>query len=410
MVKDPRPVSATDGKIVTLSFLTLAGTMLVLRQYGVIQADSMIAAALCIAVYSLFTGALDIVFNRVHERRSSGLEFKTFAPSGARVAVKYLGLLATVAAIGAGYSLFAIYKNDFYEKYWNFLRLIVPGWLIFALPYIYFVDGHMRDPLDGYWQAGQAVLGRWHRVNRRMLGQHALGWLVKAFFLPLMFTYFTADLQRLGESRFSLSMSFMEFYEQIHKFIFLMDVGVVSAGYLMSLRIFDSHLRSAEPTMLGWTAALFCYDPFWFVLDNNYLSRDGGNWQAALAPYPSLLTAVAALHLLLMGIFVWSSVMFGLRFSNLTHRGIITNGPYRWTKHPAYWSKTLAWWLLMAPSLVLLPSWSLAHSCIMLSLICGIYYVRAKTEERHLGVDPDYVAYAQWIERNGLIAKFRNKK
>lgn len=37
-----------------------------------------------------------------------------------------------------------------------------------------------------------------------------------------------------------------------------------------------------------------------------------------------------------MAIYAWATIMFGGRFSNLTHRGIITNGPYPWTKHPAY--------------------------------------------------------------------------
>ena len=35
--------------------------------------------------------------------------------------------------------------------------------------------------------------------------------------------------------------------------------------------------------------------------------------------------------------------MFSFRFSNLTHRGIITSGPYRFTKHPSYVSKNIAW-------------------------------------------------------------------
>ena len=41
----------------------------------------------------------------------------------------------------------------------------------------------------------------------------------------------------------------------------------------------------------------------------------------------------------------------GPRFSNLTHRGILTHGPYAWSKHPAYLSKNLFWWLSSLPFL-----------------------------------------------------------
>jgi hypothetical protein len=48
-------------------------------------------------------------------------------------------------------------------------------------------------------------------------------------------------------------------------------------------------------------------------------------------------------------IYVWSTAVFGLRFSDLTHRGIITNGPYRWVKRPAFLTKNLSWWMISVP-------------------------------------------------------------
>ncbi|MBK6974164.1 MAG: DUF1295 domain-containing protein [Sterolibacteriaceae bacterium] len=107
--------------------------------------------------------------------------------------------------------------------------------------------------------------------------------------------------------------------------------------------------------------------------------------------------------LLLTGVYVWATVIFGGRFSNLTHRGIITSGPYRYTKHPAYIAKNISWWLVAVPFVV---TESLAVSlkqCLLLLMVNGIYYLRAKTEERHLSRDPDYVRYARWIDRHGLL-------
>lgn len=34
-----------------------------------------------------------------------------------------------------------------------------------------------------------------------------------------------------------------------------------------------------------------------------------------------------------------------------------------------------------------------------------LYFLRAKTEKKHLMNDPEYREYAEWIARNGAIAK-----
>jgi hypothetical protein len=96
--------------------------------------------------------------------------------------------------------------------------------------------------------------------------------------------------------------------------------------------------------------------------------------------------------------------MFGIRFSNLTHRGIITNGPYGLTKHPAYVSKNLAWWLISIPFLASGGAFKALKKCSLLLLLNSIYYLRAKTEERHLSNDPDYQQYALWLEENGIFS------
>lgn len=98
-------------------------------------------------------------------------------------------------------------------------------------------------------------------------------------------------------------------------------------------------------------------------------------------------------------IYAWAMLSFGLRFSNLTNRGIIERGPYRFVRHPAYVSKGLAWWLELLPSLT-------ASSAIFLLLLNGVYALRAWTEERHLSLDPDYRAYkrrVRWRLLPGLV-------
>ncbi|CAN0310921.1 unnamed protein product, partial [Chrysoparadoxa australica] len=107
----------------------------------------------------------------------------------------------------------------------------------------------------------------------------------------------------------------------------------------------------------------------------------------------------------LSAIYAWATLAFGLRFSNLTPRGIITSGPFRATKHPAYIAKNLSYWLIAVP-FVAAGGWDDAlRNSLLLLLVNVIYYVRARTEERHLALDRVYVEYALWIEQHGWLRK-----
>ena len=303
------------------------------------------------------------------------------------------------------YWLFPEYHGSFYDRFYAALKLILPWWILLALPYFYLVDSKQKQPRDGYYTMGLVVLGRWSRVDRTLLGQHLLGWLVKGFFLPLMLTYFFSDLTRFLAVNYTNIKDFRTFFDAIYDATFLVDVGLSSMGYLMAIRVFDSHLRSAEPTMEGWVVALFCYQPFWSMFSQNYIdySRNYA-WGAWLWERPQLYMAWGICILALYAIYVWATIMFGCRFSNLTHRGILTNGPYRWTKHPAYISKNLAWWLTAVPFIVTdTGALDSIRRCTLLLFLNGIYYLRAKTEEAHLSRDPTYVEYARWIDKHGLF-------
>jgi protein-S-isoprenylcysteine O-methyltransferase Ste14 len=131
-------------------------------------------------------------------------------------------------------------------------------------------------------------------------------------------------------------------------------------------------------------------------------------WSHWLAGSDAATLAYGAVLVALAGLYAWSTVIFGLRFSNLTHRGILTNGPYRWFKHPAYLSKNVFWWLAHLPFLVTAggPAEALRNSALLL-LVNAVYWWRAKTEGRHLDADPDYRAYAAWIEAHGLLPRLR---
>jgi protein-S-isoprenylcysteine O-methyltransferase Ste14 len=148
------------------------------------------------------------------------------------------------------------------------------------------------------------------------------------------------------------------------------------------------------------------YEPFWSLIGAQYLAYDSGHpWAEWLRDDPVFFDIWGSLILALVAVYVWATIMFGCRFSNLTNRGIITNGPYRFAKHPAYIAKNLSWWLVSAPFLSDGGWQALRHTALLL-MLNGVYALRAWTEERHLSHDPTYVAYASWIERNGLFRFF----
>ena len=46
------------------------------------------------------------------------------------------------------------------------------------------------------------------------------------------------------------------------------------------------------------------------------------------------------------------------------------------------------------------------RNTVLIAIVSGIYYWRAKTEEKHLMADPDYQVYSAWMDRNAPIPRF----
>ncbi len=339
-------------------------------------------------------------------RASTGLVSTPRTPKDPwQTGLRSAGLLATLGAIGLAYWVLPEYRGSFYQPYWRFLRLIGSPALCLAPFYFYWIARRQADPNDAYLQLGRLLTtGGRSALDLPVLRAHFLAWTVKAFFLPLMVVYLTREVDAVVNAWRALSLDTMRVYQLAYELSFLIDLLFCVVGYTMTLRVLDTHIRSTEPTALGWVVALVCYQPFYSVIGPAYLKYEGDTyWDAWLAPHPQLRALWAAAIVSLLMIYALSTVAFGLRFSNLTHRGIITNGPYRWTKHPAYVSKNLSWWLIAVP-FVSQQGWleALRH-CALLTLLNLVYYFRAMTEEWHLGRDPIYIAYSQWIGRNGLF-------
>jgi protein-S-isoprenylcysteine O-methyltransferase Ste14 len=179
-----------------------------------------------------------------------------------------------------------------------------------------------------------------------------------------------------------------------YDFVFIVDCGWALAGYASESRWLGNKTRSVEPTALGWVACIFCYPPFNGVL-GTYLPLETG---ANRITDQTVLLVFRGLTVLFFAVYSSATVAFGWKFSNLTNRGIVTRGPYAYIRHPAYVCKCSAWWLEHIPTMTL-------TKAFFLTLLCGVYALRAWTEERHLSRDADYRAYKKktpWVILPGV--------
>jgi len=335
--------------------------------------------------------------------RASGLTNARRPLSLRRVAVRVVGLVSILLLIAFAYWLLPEYAGVFYQPFWNYLRTLSPVLLLVPF-YFAWIDTRLEEKDDEYLAFGRLVLGRWRSGDSALIRRHLLGWTVKAFFLPLMTVYLVIEMTATYQAYGAGGVQALLNYEFLYHVAFAVDVLFCVVGYTCTIRLLDSHIRSVEPTVLGWLAALVCYQPFYSVIGQFYLQYQGDfYWDSWLKDWPVVRSVWAGAIIVLLTIYSLSTVAFGVRFSNLTHRGIITGGPYRFSKHPAYICKNLSWWLISVPFVSGQGAAVALRHCCLLLLLNGVYYIRARTEERHLSFDPKYVAYADWIEQHGLL-------
>jgi protein-S-isoprenylcysteine O-methyltransferase Ste14 len=229
---------------------------------------------------------------------------------------------------------------------------------------------------------------------------------IKFYFLPLMIHFAISSLERfylILDSIFSTSSHLSPADAYILLFaplgialLFFIDTAFFVIGYALEEERLGNIVQSVEPTLLGWAVTLVCYSPFrdWFAA-----SVIGGYGQDfRIFPSPLLTIIAVTLALVLYAVYAWASAALGARASNLTHRGIVTSGPYAVVRHPAYITKNIAWWLSIIPLFLASPGTSGSIAIVVSTAVwSGIYYLRAITEERHLSRDPFYRNYMRAV-------------
>ncbi len=364
----------------------------------------------------LFSGVPMVLWSlcidKVHRRASTGLDWNNPRPLPAALetaGTKIAGLWATWAVIAALYCVARWYWRGDYLFAMELLGVMIGPMVLLSIPYVLWLDRYMVEPRDHSWHFGAMLIGR-EAYDPAMVHHHLRGWAVKGFFIAFMFSILPGGWSMAVGATLAEGLNDpVVFCMYLINLMFMIDVQIAMVGYLLTLKPLDAQIRTANPYLGGWLAALLCYPPFLLMGSGDVLDyhANTADWAYWFQGQTALLWVWGAVLVFLTAIYAWATVAFGIRFSNLTYRGVLTNGPYRFTRHPAYLSKNLFWWLSTMPFLVTSHSFvDMVRNTVILAIVSGIYYWRAKTEEQHLLVeDAKYRAYHAWMAENAPITR-----
>ena len=407
--RPPRPPSAVSNGV---GIAGLCGLILWLGLALTYKMNGPYAALMNVAFCGVPMVLWSLMIDRVHRNPTTGIDWDK-TPRSVRDVIdtsltKLAGLWATWALIAAIYCIFRFYWRGNYLFAMEMFSVAAVPLFIVSIPYVIWLDRRLVAPRDGAWALGAMLMGR-KDYETGAIASHLRSWAVKGFFLAFMISIVPPGFRDVINADFGAIQSDpVALANWLVTLMFVIDVAFATVGYLVTMRPLDAHIRSATPYAAGWAAALICYPPF-VLMDNGgpFVYRQGtADWMYWLQGHPVALAVMGGALALLTAIYAWATIAFGLRFSNLTDRGILTHGPYAFTKHPAYLSKNLFWWLCYLPFLVTTGNpVDAIRNTILLGCVSAIYYWRAKTEEWHLGADPAYRAYADWMAEYAPITR-----
>lgn len=308
--------------------------------------------------------------------------------------------LLSVCHANINYYVFG-FKN--YLEYAIDAFIFSPIIFILILAWIIFYDKRMENPEDGYYCFIRDFLDK--KIIFSRYNDFLLGSLLKIIFIPFMYSATMSCLYKIYSYNF-YNFNAIVFIEFLFYFGLGCDLLIALGGYLVCSKYFSTETMSMDKTWTGWLACLLCYAPLFYVVNMFTRQVDKFIWTDWLSQ-EHFLYWIWALFITITWLIYWlATFSFGLRFANLSWRGLVNTGVYRYVKHPAYLSKNIYWWMHTVPWFGVV-GWDILKNILALSIISTIYYWRAKTEERHLMKFEEYREYSRWIEKNGWWAKIK---
>lgn len=310
--------------------------------------------------------------------------YSSFLNADTKNTILVLAVLLSVISLAEAIFLSPKKRLNYGLKLWVSLRQLFRS-----------VKGGIRDPATGFAIGASAK-------------RNLLFTLVKFYFTPIMIKFAVGNFNAIQQkvnflSSHDLEWFSMQFFNNhIYSLslaaIFFIDTAFFAFGYLFEASWLRNKVRSVDTSFFGWLVALACYPPFtdafakwapWHTSDYAWFGS------------PETTFYVRFVLLLLLVGYVAATVSLGAKCSNLTNRGIVTNGAYAIVRHPAYICKNLFWWIVLIPAISNTP-----FAVLGMAFWTLVYYFRAITEERHLIQDPEYVQYCEkvkWRFVPGLI-------
>lgn len=310
-----------------------------------------------------------------------------------------------------------------FQAFLPFYILFLPLIILGSIPYFVLVERFAKQdsdkPTDEILLLAQIMmpgLAGQSSESDQMKKEHMLnllrGIVIKSYFIPFMTascsTYWglwqinmISLIQTLGSNLQAVPAGLFgrQIFMPLLEFTILVDITIAMLGYISSCRLLDTQFTSADPRPSGWIAALACYPPFNLIFETmllNHVCYDSHEMTHYIQ-HPLILNVISIICLLLISIYSLATVMFGLRFSNLTNRGIISSGPYKFVRHPAYIAKNIFWWFAMMPWFV--ASGANCVGPVLILIVLNLFYVwRAITEEKHLMREEHYQEYCKQVK------------
>ncbi|MEZ0262575.1 MAG: hypothetical protein ACAH80_16340 [Alphaproteobacteria bacterium] len=328
--------------------------------------------------------------------------------AGEKCAGILLGLLAAMVC----WSALPEYAQAQYRPFFETMPAVLALLPFIVFGAVFYTEWRIGPARDASWHLGQLALLRFKKLDWEQVRDAGFGWLVRGVFLPLNFAALASFIAQVrGREGDIFTAHWAEAENIIITMLMALLAAAIVPGYFFASRLLNTGIRKVDHSLLGWVVTLSCYPPLYnavFLQWFNFTARADGTsaspWGEMQASLPAASAVAGGAILLLTIIHVWGETAFGLRASNLSHRGIITTGPYRFCKHPVYVAKCAVWLLLWMPFM----AGETVFECLRLTLlwgcVCVIYGLRGYVEEKLLSSDPAYRDYALWMDQHGLFA------
>jgi protein-S-isoprenylcysteine O-methyltransferase Ste14 len=348
------------------------------------------------------------------ERRSAELAPSRRPRDAGRIATKGLGAACGAGLVGLAWACFPEYalpawwggaQDGWFGAWWRAVARYGPWLAALGAAHLAWIDAWLPEPRDAQWHLGAWALRR-ADADRAQAALALRTWALIGFFLPVLYVYSAGNLGGLlGAVAATRDTRFEYGFEIGYQSLLLFDTVFGVAGALALSRAIGAHARSVDATSAGWLTTILFFPPFYPVLADHYLAFGSKlRWGAWLADTPALKAAWGSVILAALAVTAVSTASFGLRFSAVTHRGLLTRGLYGLTKHPGYVSVVVSMFFVTTPFLSDGSPRAVAEHLAAFAVFVWLYWQRARAEERHLSADPEYVRYALAMNERSVFA------